>query len=72
MTLQFPTLAEQALDQFRKATKTVALATIAKKMGADVERGGPTGSTLTYTFDDDTSIVVEGRGRNCKIRTELP
>lgn len=70
MTLQFPTMAEKALAEFHNSEKTVALATIAKRMHADVEK--PFTGGMTYTFDDDTSIVVEGRGKSWKAHTELP
>ena len=70
MALQFPTMAEKALAEFNASEKTVALAKIAKRMGADVEK--PFAGGMTYTFDDDTSIVVEGRGKSWKARTELP
>lgn len=70
MTLKFPTMAEVALTEFNESRKTVALATIARRMGADVEK--PFEGGMIYTFDDDTSIVVEGRGKSWKARTELP
>lgn len=69
MSLTFPTLAEQAVAEFEAATKTVALATIARRMGADVKR---TAHGWEYTFDDDTSITVSGVGRAHKYETHLP
>ncbi len=69
MPLTFPTMAEKALRKFRHATKTISVAVIAKRMLADVER--QRGRTV-YTFDDDTRLVVTGRGRSHSIETELP
>jgi hypothetical protein len=69
-TLTFPTIAEQVLAEFRASTKTVALATLAKKRGADVTRTFE--GEITYTFDDDTSLVTSGHGKAYKVRTELP
>lgn len=70
MTLQFPTLAEQALAEFHAATKTVSLAKIAQRMGADVAHKWP--AITTYTFDDDTSLVVTGRGKAHRVEAQLP
>ena len=69
MPLTFPTMAEQAVAEFRNATRTASLARIARRRGAEVERKWD--HTL-YTFDDDTSIEVRGRGRAYKIETFLP
>ncbi len=69
MTLTFPTMAEKALREFRDTTKTTSVAVVAKRMMADVER--QRGRTV-YTFDDDTRLVVTGRGRSHSIETELP
>ena len=69
MSLTFPTQAEQVLEQFRTSTRTVSLATIARKRGAEVERHWD--HTL-YTFDDDTSLKVSGRGRAHKVEVLLP
>lgn len=68
--LQFPTLAERTLTAFRTATKTVSLAKLARKAGAQVTRQWP--SIVTYTFDDDTSLVVTGRGRQHRVEAHLP
>jgi isochorismate hydrolase len=67
--LTFPTLAEQAVAEFRAATHTVSLATIAARMGADVEDEYP---IRRYIFDDDTSREVTGRGRAHKVETFYP
>ena len=69
MTLTFPTMAEKALHEFRHATKTVSVAVIAKRMLADAEKAG---GVTVYTFDDDTRLVVTGRGPSHKVETELP
>ncbi len=70
MTLTFPTQAEQALAEFRSATKTVSLSTIAKRRGADREHEWP--NTIIWTFDDDTSLVVTGRGQAHKVEVMEP
>ena len=67
--MEFPTLAEKALAEFRNATRTVSLATIAKRYGADVERGW---QETIYWFDDDTSLVVRGRGRAHQVEVRWP
>lgn len=69
MTLTFPTMAEKALREFRHAKKTVSLAIVAKRMGADAEKQG---NRTVYTFDDDTKLVVSGRGPSHRVETELP
>jgi len=67
--LQFPTMAERCAEEFRAATKTVSIVTIAKRMGATVTKNYP---ETEYHFDDDTSLIVTGAGRNHTMRTELP
>ena len=69
MTLTFPTIAEQALAKFRSAKKTTSLVTVAKHMKADVERRR---DCTIYTFDDDTGLIVTGRGRAHKVEVTLP
>jgi len=71
MTLQFPTMAEQALAEFNASTKTVSIATIAKRMGATVEKDHWTGKRH-YHFDDDTTLVASGAGKALKVETFLP
>jgi hypothetical protein len=71
MSLTFPTIAEQVLFEFNHSTKTVALITLARKRGAEVTRSYMTGN-LIYTFDDDTSLIITGRGKNYKVRAQLP
>lgn len=69
LMLTFPTLAEQALTEWRAATRTIALATIARRRGAQRIRNW---QSTEWIFDDDTSLVVTGTGRNHKVVTELP
>ncbi len=71
MTLQFPTIAERTLHAFQSATKTTSLATLARKAGAEVERYSFPLVTI-YTFDDDTSLVVTGRGKSYRAEARLP
>lgn len=67
--LQFPTMAEKTLAEFNAATKTVALQHLARKAGAFVERGF---NRLEYVFDDDSRLVITGRGKSYKATPELP
>lgn len=71
MTLQFPTEAEKVADAFRNSKKTVSIATLARHADKEVVRDF-TGVRTIYTFDDDTSLVVTGRGRAHTIETLLP
>jgi len=72
MPLQFPTLAEQALDEFRTRPEGNSLATIARRFGATVERTSTWPNEIIYTFDDDTSLKTTGRGKTHKVETLLP
>lgn len=67
--LKFPTQAETTLAAFHAATKTVALSTLAKRAGAFTDRNF---YGLEYVFDDDSRIVVTGRGKSYQARAELP
>lgn len=69
MTLTFPTQAEQAAAEFRNSKRTVSLAKIAKRFGAEKQRQW---DRTVYTFDDDTSIEVFGRGKNHRFEVHLP
>lgn len=68
MSLTFPTQAEQALEEFK--SNSGSLAKIAARRGATIERRWP--SEIEYTFDDDTSLVTRGRGRAHQIQVLLP
>lgn len=77
MTLSFPTLAEQALAAFRAAKlehKTVSLREEARKRGGtpDETRSFTQSSTITYVFDDDSTLMITGRGRHHCYETQLP
>lgn len=69
MPLTFPTMAEQARDEFRNSKVTMSIPTIAKRMGATVEKDYP---VTRYIFDDDTTLEVTGAGRAHKMETFLP
>lgn len=69
MALEFPTMAERALKEFRDATRTVSLATIAKRHGATRVQHW---DHVEYVFEDDTTLTVRGRGRNHQVKTHLP
>jgi hypothetical protein len=66
--LAFATIAEQVAAEFRDATKTASIATLAKKRRAEVERTFD--GRTTYIFDDDSSLITTGRAHN--IETHLP
>lgn len=69
MTLTFPTMAEQALEKFQSSSKTISLSTIAKEMGAETYWHW---RYIEHVFDDDTSLIVKGRGRAHKVEVKLP
>lgn len=68
MALSFPTLAEQAANEFHNSKVTISVPSIAKRMGATISKAYP----RRYFFDDDSSLQVTGRGANHKIETFLP
>lgn len=68
-SLKFPTQAETCLAKFRAAKTTVSLATLARKAGAEVSYTYP---RTIYTFDDDTTLVVTGRGKQHRAETFHP
>lgn len=71
--LTHPTLAEQAIALKRSATKTISVVKIARKLGAEVTyRWDARGLTITYTFDDDSSLTVRGRGKYHYMEAHLP
>ena len=71
MALEFPTMADRAIADFEGATKTVSLVVIAKRHGGERDRKAPDNS-IVFRFDDDTALVIEGRGRGHRYRAELP
>jgi len=72
MPLQFPTLAEQALTEFRTNPQGASLAGLARKRGATISRQAFPNASITYTFDDDTSIRTTGVGKSHKAEALLP
>lgn len=72
MPLQFPTLAEQVLTEFRTNPQGASLFALACKRDATVERKGFPNASITYTFPDDTSIRTSGRGKSHKAEALLP
>jgi hypothetical protein len=71
MPLTFPTLAEQVIQEFETAKKTVSLSKIARKK-AWGEKVVNFGRETIFMFDDDTTLHVRGRGRAHKYWSELP
>ena len=73
MTLSHPTLAEQVVAAKKAATKTVSVVKIARKLGGvATHRWDARGLTITYTFDDDSSLTVRGRGKYHQMEAHLP
>lgn len=68
--LTFPTLAEQAATLFREK-KAKSLAAAIKALGGEKTEQNFGGATV-YTFSDDTSIEVRGRGKGHTFETYLP
>lgn len=69
MPLQFPTMAEKCAREFHDSRRTISIATIAKRMGAERSYKYP---VTEYTFDDDSSLTVTGRGVAHRIETHYP
>lgn len=69
MPLNFPTIAEQVATEFRDATTTVSMLAVASQHDVTITR--ECGATH-YRFDDDTTLVVRGRGASHKVETYLP
>ena len=67
--LTFPTMAEQAVKQWEEATCTISLTVICERMGAERHFSYP---YISYTFDDDTSLQIYGRGKAHRVETYLP
>lgn len=67
--LTFPTQAEQCLTEWRAATRTTPLETIAKKYGAFRDDEG---TIIIWVFDDCTTIRAAGRGASYNATAELP
>ena len=64
-----PHQAHLAYEEFTERPQLRSLATIATRHGARVERGQ---TTITYTFDDNSALVVTGRGMSHKVQVMLP
>lgn len=72
MPLTFPTLAEQAIAAFRASTKTKPFEAFAIPLGAEKEYEKEQGVSILWTFPDDTSVRVQGRGKAYKLEALLP
>lgn len=70
MTLKFPTLAEQAIQAYEAAIKTVSLVKIAKDLGG--ERSPNQWDSIEFWFDDDSSLRITGRGCAHRYEALLP
>lgn len=67
--MQFPTMAERAITEWRSATKTTSFNTVAKRYSAfqDHDR-----TSIEWIFDDDSIVRITGRGKAFKIEARLP
>ena len=73
MALTFPTMAEKCLTAWRDYPGTIGLPVIDRRHGADCAKASNfEGVVWTYTFDDDTSLVVRGKGKSHKIEMCFP
>ena len=73
MSLTFPTMATKCLTAWHDYPGTIALSTIARRHGADCAKASNfDGTVWTYTFDDDTSLVVRGKGKSHTVEVCLP
>ena len=71
--LTFPTQAEQAVERFRNSKVTISLVTICAEMAATRQVYYRFGRRhIEYYFDDDSSLVITGQGKNHKVETFLP
>lgn len=67
--LMFPTEAEQVLAAAKNG-QIRSIAAEAKRRKA--ERRKPVAGWTEYTFDDDSSLMVRGRGKSYKVEALLP
>jgi hypothetical protein len=59
------TQAQQVLADFRNATKTVSIVTLARRAGAVVDKQVEfEGTTIFYHFADKSWLATKGAGRN--------
>jgi hypothetical protein len=72
MPLTFPTIAEQVVAEFRAATVTVSISTIARKHNGSRAVGNTGEKIKRWTFDDDSSLETTGQGRAWKATTFCP
>ena len=73
--LEFPTMAERVLEEWRGQEKTISLAVFCRIRGAERIVSWahvPYRQVIEYVFDDDTSICVIGRGCSHSVWAELP
>jgi hypothetical protein len=68
--LQHPTIAERVLADWRNRNRTTSLVKLAERQGAERRDIWP--STIEFTFDDDTTLTITGRGRGHRVETGLP
>ena len=71
--LEFPTVAEQVLRAYEEK-RIRSIAVEARRLRADVARSfwTMTGATTEYTFDDDSVLMVRGRGKSYRAEALLP
>lgn len=72
MTLQFPTMAERAIAEWKVLPTTKPFERIARGYGATREDHGFFPHVIEWVFADDTTVTSVGRGSKHKIESHLP
>lgn len=73
MPLEFPTLAEQCLAEWKACTKTTSLVTLAAaRDGERFDSSDPADRYIEFFFPDDTSLRIRGTGAGHSVKVLLP
>jgi hypothetical protein len=71
--MEFPTMAERAIEDWKARGCTTAFERVAKRCGAFRDDEQVDGAkVIVWIFDDDTKVRISGRGNKHKIEAELP
>lgn len=71
--MKFPTMAQIALASWRTEPLAKSLREHARRLGATIHRNECDGDwALEYVFDDDSALLVRGRGRHHEVVAALP
>lgn len=72
-SLSFPTIAEQAVAEWKACTRTTSFETVAKRHGSEKQIFHDFGGKqIKWYFDDDSRATARGRGRSYKLEAHLP